>query len=310
MQSSAEAYSNVVMSIARKILILGRTGQLGHALQAAYQGRAEKVICLDRNACDLSAIPNKLRASLEPYKDVDLIIIAAAYTQVDAAESDAATAHAVNGTAPKIIGEFAADHDIAVLHISTDYVFNGRADVPYKPDHPIDPINVYGQTKAAGEAGVLGSNARCAVVRTSWVYDALGKNFLTTMLRMGQTRTDVSVVSDQFGRPTYAPHLARHLVVFAQGLMARDKAYEGLFHMSGAGIAMSWADFARDIFTVFADELPHCVHVHDIAAKDFPVEAKRPTYSVLDIKDTERVLGYALPDWREGVKAAYRARKT
>ena len=293
------------MSSSPKILIIGQSGQLARALKDAYSNRSETMICLDRAACDLSALPNILHRKLEPYSGVDLIIIAAAYTQVDTAENDIDIAMAVNGAAPKAIGDFAQKYDIAVLHISTDYVFNGKVQTPYTEDYPLDPINVYGRSKAMGEAGLLATGARCAVVRTSWIYDAMGKNFLTTMLRLGQKQADINVVCDQFGRPTYAPHLAQNLLKFGQGLMASDKAYEGIFHMSGSGKPTSWADFARYIFTVFADDLPHCVRVHDIATKDFPTDAARPQYSVLDLEKAQHRLDAALPDWREGVKAAY-----
>lgn len=284
-----------------KLLVIGKTGQLARAITA----EAPSAVFLDRQACDLSWSADDLSSALtEPLKHAEAVILAAAYTAVDQAESDEVTAHAVNAVAPGIIAELTAERELPLVHVSTDYVFKGQSDTPYHPDNPTDPINVYGQTKRDGEIAVLSANPRAAILRTSWVYDAAGKNFMTTMLKLGETRDRLTIVSDQIGRPTFAPDLAGAALRAAQGLLEKSADASGLFHVSNSGPAISWADFARTIFERaerYGATIPEVV---DIPSRDYPTPATRPAYSVLDLEPFERAFDFQLPDWSDSLDRA------
>lgn len=283
------------------LLVIGKTGQLARAIAELDP----EATCLDRQTCDLSGTKDSLREALRDHlPNASAMIIAAAYTAVDQAETDQDTAHHVNALAPASLAELAAEHDIPVVHISTDYVFNGQAIAPYAPDDPTAPINVYGQTKRDGETGVRAANPRSAILRTSWVYDASGKNFMTTMLRLGQTRETLTVVADQIGRPTFAPDLARAAIQAATHLKSRNPGSEGIFHVSNSGEPISWADFARTIFKGAESFGASPVTVTDIPSRDYPTPAARPAYSVMDITPFEIAFGMALPDWKDGLSRA------
>lgn len=289
--------------------IIGQTGQLARALRHVLSRSNHEGIFLDRQQCDLSGDKTAIETGLEAFASVDVIIIAAAYTQVDRAETDEDAAMAVNGVAPGIIAGWAASQGIPVIFISTDYVFNGQASVPYPVDAPIDPINAYGRSKALGEQAVRAAQNHSAIIRTSWLYDRTGENFLTKMLKLASSRMGVDVVNDQIGRPAYAGHLAQAVLSYAQGLAAKDKAFTGTFHVSDSGPPTSWAGFAREIFTIFADELPHKAAVNEVTSSAFKTAAQRPAFSVLELLETESLLGHSLPDWRDGVRAAKRERQ-
>lgn len=283
--------------------IIGETGQLARAIKRRLPS-FYKAVFLNRGRCNLLWEADKIKASLKPFDSVDVIIIAAAYTQVDTAEGDEENAMAVNAFAPSVIAKWARTKNIPVIYISTDYVFKGNAKTPYLPSAPIDPINVYGRSKYEGEKKVRAAQSRSAILRTSWLYDTFGKNFLMTMLRLGESRQSLDVVGDQIGRPTYTGHLADVILSFALGLHKGDSQFEGVFHVSNGGEPTSWAGFAREIFKVFAENLPHKVTVNTVSSDKFPTIARRPAYSVLDISNTETVLGKALPDWREAIRIA------
>lgn len=286
-------------------LIIGQTGQLAKALQDEVQGGVFTADFLDRNALDLSGSRNDIVSALSKHlNQADAIIIAAAYTAVDNAEKDYTTALAVNGVAPGLIAAEAATRNIPVLHVSTDYVFAGDGTQPYKTDSPIDPLNGYGRSKAAGEIAVLNANPNAAVLRTSWVYDGTGKNFMTTMLRLAKSRDTIGVVADQIGRPTYAVDLARACVIATRALVDRKQGVTGVFHVSNTGPPISWADFARAIFDGAAHTIPHAMTVNGIPSSEFPTPAKRPTYSVMDTTAFEGRFGMDLPEWRNGLARA------
>jgi len=289
--------------------IIGQTGQLALALKRELDSTPHKGVFLNRQKCDLAGNVERIEPALGVFLSCDAIIIAAAYTQVDAAEEDEDMTMAVNAIAPGVIAEWAVAKDIPIIYISTDYVFSGTATIPYAPHSPTDPINIYGRSKSLGEQAVRAAQPHSAILRTSWLYDGLGQNFLTTMLKFAQSRESVDVVSDQIGRPTYAGHLAQAVISFAEDLTINAESFTGTFHISGSGAPVSWAGFAREIFKVFADELPYLVTVRDVPSSAFPTSAKRPAYSVLGMSKTEALLGQSLPDWREGVKAAKRERQ-
>ncbi len=292
-----------------KLAIIGKTGQLARALARRSVEHGISVECYGRDDCDLGAPPEVITdfiSGLMKGHECDGVIIAAAYTAVDAAEDDYETALAVNGAAPAAIAKACAARNMPLVHVSTDYVFNGQADKPYKVDDPIDPINAYGRSKYVGERAVLEAHSRAAVLRTSWVFDGTGKNFMTTMLRLGAARDSLSIVGDQIGRPTYAGHLADACLATIKVLSQSEyKQAAGLFHVSGTGTAISWAEFARAIFEQASEHLPHSVAITPIPTSDYPTPAKRPAYSVLDCSRYDSAIN-TLPDWTVGLKEAYK----
>lgn len=288
-----------------RLAIIGQSGQLGRALthQAAETGIDAQNY--GRKDCDLSAKPHIIESFIDGL-DIDSVIIAAAYTAVDAAEDDFETALAVNAHAPAAIARACSKRDIALVHASTDYVFKGKAQLPYPVNAATDPVNAYGRSKLAGEQAVLNAHKRAAILRTSWVFDGSGKNFMTTMLRLGEIRKEVSVVKDQIGRPTYAGHLAQACLKSARALLSDDyNNAAGIYHVTGNGPPISWADFATAIFKHAKHDLAHNVDVKPIPSSDYPTPAARPAYSVLDLTRYETQHG-ALPDWNEGLEKAYK----
>ena len=286
-----------------RVAIIGQSGQLARAL--IHQCKKNKIAATSygRNDLDLSADINDIEGFIDNI-DTDAVIIAAAYTAVDAAQDDYDTALAVNALAPAAIARACSRRDIALVHVSTDYVFKGDAKSPYKIGATTDPINAYGSTKLMGEKGVLEAHDRAAILRTSWVFDGHGKNFMTTMLSLAQTREQLNIVGDQIGRPTYAGHLAQACLSIAKALL-EDKSEEtrGIYHISGAGKPISWAEFAKAIFAGAQTHLPHAIIVTPIPSEDYPTPAPRPAYSVLDLDRYESRLG-ALPPWRDGLEDA------
>ncbi|PHR93600.1 MAG: dTDP-4-dehydrorhamnose reductase [Robiginitomaculum sp.] len=287
------------------LAILGKTGQLAKALKQSVETQGHSAQFFDRKACDLNQSPEKIRAFINTLDKPDVLVIAAAYTAVDAAENDEKTAYAVNALAPTYIAEACATRNIPLVHISTDYVFAGDASTPYPVNTAAAPINVYGASKRAGEQGILNTGCHAVILRTSWVYDGYSKNFMTTMLRLAQTRTCIDVVADQIGRPTYAGHLADAVLKAAAGLHQGQTESQGIFHVSDTGTPISWAEFARAIFAIAKHKLPHKIEVTNIPSTHYPTPAQRPAYSVLDTNRFEQNFNCALPLWNEGLKKAY-----
>lgn len=282
-----------------KVVITGAKGQLGHALLASAPVDAI-VVAHDIDTLDITdkGAVEALFAREKP----ELVLNAAAYTAVDKAESDEATARAVNATATGILSKAARNIGARFAHVSTDFVFNGDSGIPYSPDATPDPICVYGATKLEGER-LAGRDA--LIVRTSWVYAPTGGNFVRTMLRLMGERPEVRVVADQIGTPTYAPGLARALWNMTwQGL-------SGLYHYSDAGAA-SWYDFAVAIQEegIAAGLLDKAVPVIPIPTADYPTPARRPFYSVLDKSTTFAALGGPTPHWRTNLRALIAAIKS
>jgi dTDP-4-dehydrorhamnose reductase len=274
-----------------KALIVGGAGQLGRCLAAtAPEGVA--LVARDRTTLDITdaASVDAVVAAERP----DLILNAAAYTAVDKAESDEATAYAVNATAVGLLADAAAQHGARLVHVSTDFVFDGQAGTPYAPGAATNPLGAYGRTKLAGER-LAGANA--LIVRTAWVYAPTGGNFVRTMIRLMGERPEVRVVADQIGTPTYAPGLAAALwTMTGQGV-------SGIHHYTDAG-ATSWYDFAVAIQeeALAAGLLAAQVPVIPIATSDFPTPAKRPSYSVLDKTSTFAALGGPTLHWRANLR--------
>lgn len=281
------------------ILVFGKTGQVAQELARALEGKEAQF--LGRAAADLTdpAACAARIAALNPA----LVINAAAYTAVDRAEEDAATAQAVNGDAPAAMARACAALDIPFIHISTDYVFDGAGTAPFKPTDPTGPLGVYGATKRAGEEAILASGARAVILRTSWVVSSHGANFVKTMLRLSETRDTLTVVADQIGGPTSAKAIARACLKIGQVLMggqalaggqkAGAAQKGGIYHFSGAP-DVSWAGFAREIFA----QAGRAVAVTDIPTSAYPTPAKRPANSRLDCSSLAADFGIDRPDWR------------
>jgi dTDP-4-dehydrorhamnose reductase len=282
-----------------RIGVTGLSGQLVTALRE--RAGAAQIVALGRPRLEL-ADRESVRAALRE-ADCDAIVAAAAYTAVDKAEQEEELAMRVNGEGAGHVAEAAAALGVPLLHISTDYVFDGSLDRPYREDDAVGPTGAYGRSKLEGERRVAAACANAAILRTAWVYSPFGTNFARTMLRLGETREEVGVVADQRGNPTNALDIADALLIIAARLV-RDPAPElrGLFHMTGAGEA-SWADMAEAIFSRAAERGRRAVRVRRIATSDYPTPAQRPKNSRLDNGKLARVHGVALPDWRSSLRA-------
>lgn len=277
-----------------KILVTGRDGQVARSL--AERGADRDLIFAGRPELDL-ADPLSIERAILAVKP-DLIVSAAAYTQVDAAEDEPELAMAVNDAAPGIIGKVAARIGAGVIHLSTDYVFDGTQDRPYREDDPVAPLGVYGRSKLGGEQSLAASGARYVVLRTAWVYGPFGRNFLKTMLTLAGTRDTVSVVADQYGCPTSALDIADAILQLADHW--RDyppSALDQVYHLTGAGVA-NWADFARAIFAESARLSGPSAEVIDITSDAFPSKVRRPANSSLDNTRIAAKLDIRLRDWR------------
>lgn len=281
------------------ILVTGGTGQLARCLDA--QGAGMGLLRIGRPVLDfddLDAIPATL-AALAPR----MIINAAAYTAVDRAESEPEAADRANHLGPKLLAEYAAAHDIALIHISTDYVFDGSKGAAYLETDTPNPASVYGASKLAGERAVLAINPRTVVLRTSWVYAAEGKNFVLTMLNAAKRMPKLRVVADQIGNPTNAEDLAQAILAIAARieLGGWNDELRGVYHATGTGTT-SWHGFAQSIFT-FAARYGHPVpEIEAITTADWPTPARRPADSRLDGGALERVFNLRLPPWEQSLQ--------
>ena len=277
-----------------KLLVFGKTGQVATELR-----QQADVIALGRGEADL-ADPAMCVDAIKAHAP-DAVINAAAYTAVDQAEEEEPQATIINGEAPGAMARECAARAIPFIHISTDYVFDGSGDAPWRPDDKVAPIGAYGRSKLAGETEVHAAGGSYAILRTSWVFSAHGANFVKTMLRLGAERDALSIVSDQIGGPTPAAYIAAVCLDMAKQLRA-DPAKAGTYHYSGEP-DVSWADFAREIF---ASANIAC-EVSDIPTSDYPTPAKRPLNSRLDCSDLARRFGISRPDWRSGLADVLKA---
>ena len=271
------------------ILVFGQTGQVATELRA----QKPDAIFLGRDRADLSD-PAACAAVIREIHP-DAVINAAAWTAVDKAEAEEAAATVVNGAAPAAMALAAAQLGVPFVQISTDYVFDGAGDAPFKPDHPVAPLCAYGRSKLAGEQGVIAAGGIHAILRTSWVFSAHGANFVKTMLRLSETRDRLSVVADQIGGPTPARAIAEACLSIAHQLCA-DPSKGGTYHFSGAP-DVSWAGFARETFA----QAGMAVTVEDIPSAAYPTPARRPLNSRLDCSALAADFGITQPDWRAGL---------
>lgn len=280
-----------------KILVTGREGQVARSLAERATGR--DIHFAARPQMDL-LVPESIERTIDAVRP-DLIISAAAYTAVDQAEDEPGVAMAINGEAPGVIGRAAARIDAAVVHLSTDYVFDGSGERGWTESDEVAPIGIYGTTKLAGEEALAASGARFAIMRTAWVYSPFGNNFVRTMLRLAESRDSLNVVADQFGNPTSALDIADALLAMADRWQA-DPAHgtDATYHFAGTGTT-NWADFARSIFAESeARGGPSCT-VSGIPAADYPTKAVRPANSQLDCSRFTQAFGHVAPRWEDSL---------
>ncbi|MBT9446305.1 MAG: dTDP-4-dehydrorhamnose reductase [Hyphomonadaceae bacterium] len=259
------------------------------------------VIAVGRPQADL-ADPETLEAMLRIH-DASIVVCAGAFTQVDRAESAPEEAMRINAAGPGALARLCAARGVPLIHISTDYVFDGEKPAPYVETDAPAPLNAYGRSKLAGEQSVAAAGGRFAILRTSWTYAASGANFVRTMLRLAQTQDRIRVVDDQRGAPTWAPHLADAVLAVARRLVAeRDTAICGVFHATADGDC-TWRGFAEAIFDGARRRGGPSAAVEPIAGAQFPTAAARPRNSLLDSSKLRETYGVALPDWRAGLEA-------
>ncbi|MEO0559428.1 MAG: dTDP-4-dehydrorhamnose reductase [Bacteroidota bacterium] len=281
----------------RRLLILGARGQVGLELTHSLASLGQ-VIGLDRADCDLTDL-TRLPEIIRQHRP-DVIVNAAAYTAVDRAESEPKLAHRINAEAPGVLAEVARQLDALLVHYSTDYVFDGTATRLIPETEPTNPLGVYGRTKLAGEEAIREVGGAALIVRTSWVYAAHGRNFLRTMLRLGDEREVLRVVDDQVGSPTSAPWLARATADLIGTALQNELATPDLVHATCQG-ETTWYGFARAIF----DHWPPAAlrELVPISTEAYPTPARRPAYSVLDTTKLQEVYGVTPPHWTDALDA-------
>lgn len=259
-----------------------------------------EIVRLGRPQLDLAGDEDAIIAATTSARP-DVVVSAAAYTQVDKAESDPEVAFAVNERGPRAIAIAARECGVPLIHLSTDYVFDGMKQSPYVEEDQPRPASVYGASKLAGEQAVLAEHENSAVLRTAWVYSPFGSNFVKTMLRLAGEREEIGVVADQHGNPTSALDIADGVLAIASNLCRGDEPEQrGIFHMAASGEA-SWAEFAEAIFLVSAGDGGPAARVRHIRTADYPTAATRPANSRLDSGKLARVHGVRLPEWRQSM---------
>jgi len=276
-----------------RILVIGQSGQVAQSMLERGAATGIDVVARGRPEADLTDGASLERAVTEAAPDV--VVNAAAYTAVDAAESDEAAALALNGAGPGALAAICAARGVPFVHISTDYVFDGTLDRPYREDDATAPQSAYGRTKLAGETAVLSAGGKALVLRTAWVYSPFGKNFVKTMLRVGAERDELKVVSDQRGNPTSALDIADGILALCRQRESWPAA-PAIYHLSASGEA-SWHEFAEAIFA--AGGLSPKVHA--IGTSEYPTPAMRPANSRLDGDRLHAAFGVRLPDWRDSL---------
>ncbi len=282
-----------------KILVIGASGQLPHALSEAERPSGWRLWTMGRPDLDITQ-PDAVRECVAAHAP-DVVVNAAAYTAVDKAEDDEVAAYAVNRDGAEYLARACAEQGAVLAHVSTDYVFDGAKDAPWIETDPPNPLGVYGASKLAGEEAVRAACARHVILRTAWVFSPWGHNFVRTMLRLASEREELRVVDDQHGCPTYAPHLADAILKIIARLSMQDKAAWGTYHLAGSGEA-TWHGLAAYIMDCSRQLGGPWAQVRPIPTADFPTRAQRPANSRLDCSLAEQTFGVRLPHWREGVK--------
>ena len=275
-----------------KLLITGAYGQLGNEMRLALARYPH----LDSVFTDVDTLDITDKIAIEAFVVLhkpDVLVNCAAYTAVDKAEDDEALCYKINCDAVRNLGEVAHAHGMTILHISTDYVFDGTSHIPYTEDMPVSPTNVYGKSKLAGEQALLQVCPNAIIIRTSWLYSGFGNNFVKTMLKLGSERDNLNVIFDQIGTPTYAADLADSMLQ----IIDSGKFVPGIYHFSNEGVC-SWYDFTKMIFKLAHVEC----EVLPIESKDYAVRTPRPHYSVLNKSKLKSTFNQTVPYWIDGLE--------
>jgi dTDP-4-dehydrorhamnose reductase len=286
------------------LLIPGAGGQVGQALsrmagERTVAGNWGRVVALNRSEMDVTD-GERVRALIRDLSPA-VVVNAAAYTAVDRAESEADRAFAVNRDGPRHLAIACAENGSHLIHISTDFVFDGKSGRSYREDDPPSPLGAYGRSKAHGESEIRSILDRHLIVRTSWVYGASGRNFVKTMIELGRTRETLRVVNDQFGCPTSASDLAAALLSLAERVRSGEVMPRGIYHLCGEGVA-TWHDLADAALDMARRRIPLAVReIRPVSTSEYPTAAKRPPFSALDCARAERVFGLRLRHWRDAL---------
>ena len=288
------------MTDLKNILVVGSKGQLGNEIRyySFRFGQAFRFIYVDKEELDITS-PSKVIRFFEN-NSIDYCINCAAYTAVDKAESDVALARKINATAVKYLAKACQLNGVVLIQISTDYVYHNQQNTPFKEGDKTSPKSVYAKTKLEGDKIALQYNEKTIVIRTSWLYSNYGHNFVQTMLRLGKERSEIKVVFDQIGTPTYARDLALDLLLILQKISKEEvtqELYRGIFHYSNEGVT-SWYDFAAAIFEI--KEIG--CKILPIESSEYPTQAARPPFSVLNKSKIKSVFGCEIPHWKESLK--------
>lgn len=276
----------------KTILVTGSKGQLGNEMQlAAVRYPQFNYLYTDvdeLNICDKMALNAFVKAN-----SIDFIVNCAAYTAVDKAEDDVDLCYKINSDAVRNIGEVASENDIKVVHVSTDYVFDGTNYLPYSEDQEVCPATVYGKSKLAGEQALTQSCTDSVIIRTAWLYSSFGNNFVKTMIKLGAERDTLNVIFDQVGTPTYAADLADAIL----SVISAENFIPGIYHFSDEGVC-SWYDFTKSIHKIAGISC----NVKPIETKDYPARTPRPHYSVLNKAKIKLTYGIEIPHWEESLE--------
>lgn len=284
-----------------KILVTGANGQLGSEIRKIADRYSDLSFCFTDVAELNITNQDEVSAFLTDFNP-EFLINCAAYTAVDKAETDRETAYLLNARAVEILAEESAKLNSKMIHISTDYVFNGNGPRPYTEENQVDPQSVYGSTKLEGEILCLRKNPESIIIRTSWLYSAFGNNFVKTMLRLGNEKSEIGVIADQIGSPTNAADLAKAILMIISSVENAQKPFvPGIYHYSNEGVA-SWYDFTKAIF-----DITHVTcFVKPIASEDYPSPVKRPAYSVMNKSKIKTIFGLQIPHWRDSLVEYFR----
>lgn len=282
-----------------RIILMGASGQLGTDCLHALERKPYELLALTRQELDF-ANENKIFEVIEDFNP-DIVINACAYTAVDKAEEDITLANQINHLSVAALARACVTVKAFLIHISTDYVFDGQASLPYNERDEVNPLSIYGQTKLAGEESIREVMSEYVILRTSWVFGLHGNNFVKTMLRLAKGHDQLSVVSDQVGRPTYVMHIVEVILAIIER-RDHNAIPSGVYHCCSQG-EVSWCGFAREIFALAHREgvLESIPKVTAIPSSAYPTPAPRPMYSVLDTNKLESYLGQSMPSWNVGL---------
>lgn len=276
----------------KRILVTGANGQLGSEMRRLGEISPNEYIFTD--VAELDITDKDAVIAFTQQNNINVIVNCAAYTNVDKAEDDEATAELINATAVRNLAESAKSVDATLFHVSTDYVFGSEGNTPRTEDMPLNPLGAYGRTKLHGEQAIAEVGAKAIIIRTAWLYSEYGNNFLKTMLRLTKEKETLNVVFDQVGTPTYAGDLAMTIFSIIEGDYYNGN--EGVYHFSNEGVC-SWYDFAQEISTAMG----HKCQISPCHSNEFPSKVTRPPYSVLDKTKIKRTFGVDIPHWRESM---------